>query len=77
MRKRFVAGAVCPSCQAMDRLVVWQGSDPQTRECVACGYKDTLDQNGNIQELPTRVNQAIEGEKNLAHQADIQILKLD
>ena len=77
MQKRFVAGAVCPSCQEMDKLVVWVGTVPQTRECVACGYSDSLDDNGNIRELSTRVNQAVEGESNLAHQADIQVLKLD
>lgn len=77
MKKRFVAGAVCPSCQAVDRLVVWLGTEPQTRECVACGYQDSLDNNGNIRELSTRVNQVAVGEPSLPHEDDVQILKLD
>ena len=77
MRKRFVAGAVCPSCQEMDKIIVLLDSQPQTRECVVCGYSDSLDENGNITELPTRVNKPVDGEESLAYQADVQILKLD
>ena len=35
-RPRFVAGAVCPSCQEQDRIVI--DSDADERRCVACGY---------------------------------------
>jgi uncharacterized metal-binding protein (TIGR02443 family) len=39
-RRRFIAGAVCPACGAMDRLVLEpEGSG---RRCVACGYRDEL-----------------------------------
>ncbi len=34
--RRFIAGAVCPRCGAMDRIVVDTGTD--RRECVACGF---------------------------------------
>jgi len=60
----------------MDKLVIHVGSDPQRRECVACGYSDTLDENGNIRELSTRVNGPREGEAELAKDAGVQILKL-
>ena len=42
-RKRFIAGAVCPECRAVDRLVVDQ-IDPETqqRTCVACGFADQV-----------------------------------
>lgn len=74
--KRFVAGAVCPQCQEMDKLVIHVGSDPQIRECIACGYSDSLDDNGNIRELSTRVNGPREGEGSLEKDSDVQILKL-
>lgn len=35
-RRRFIAGAVCPDCGAVDRLVV----DEANRRCVSCGYSD-------------------------------------
>ena len=34
-RPRFVAGAVCPSCQEMDRMVIDGSTDE--RRCIACG----------------------------------------
>lgn len=41
--KRFIAGAVCPKCSEMDKLVMYANEDGrETRECVACGYKDTM-----------------------------------
>ncbi len=38
MTRRFIAGAVCPRCGQMDKLVVDSATD--TRECVNCGYSD-------------------------------------
>ena len=35
-RPRFVAGAVCPSCQVMDRMVIDRTTDE--RRCIACGF---------------------------------------
>ena len=36
--RRFIAGAVCPRCGLMDKMVV--DSDREHRECVACGFRD-------------------------------------
>lgn len=57
-KKRFIAGAVCPSCKAEDRIRTWQQGDTTFRECITCGYTDTLDERGNAmpKELATRVN---------------------
>ena len=61
-RRRFIAGAVCPRCGAMDKIVVNLDSD--TRECVACGFSDERpgdERPGEpdlTQELPTRVSRA-------------------
>ncbi len=56
--KRFIAGAVCPACSAMDSIKMWDQDGTPHRECVACGYADSLDARGNSvpKELPTRVN---------------------
>ncbi|GAB3325186.1 YheV family putative zinc ribbon protein [Haliea atlantica] len=36
--RRFIAGAVCPRCAAMDTILV--DSDTDCRECVECGFTD-------------------------------------
>ncbi len=55
--RRFIAGAVCPACSAMDRIQMWEEQGTPHRYCVACHYSDTLDAQGNAvaRELPTRV----------------------
>jgi uncharacterized metal-binding protein (TIGR02443 family) len=57
-KKRFIAGAVCPACSEMDKIQMWDEGGVPHRECVACGYADTLDERGNSvpRELSTRVN---------------------
>ena len=57
--KRFIAGAVCPACSEMDRILMWNIDGVPHRECVACGYADTLNAQGQSvpSELGTRVNQ--------------------
>ncbi|MFT6956763.1 MAG: putative metal-binding protein (TIGR02443 family) [Halieaceae bacterium] len=56
-RRRFIAGAVCPRCSAMDKIVVNLDSD--TRECVACGFNDARPGDPDLtHELPTRVSRA-------------------
>jgi uncharacterized metal-binding protein (TIGR02443 family) len=41
-RPRFIAGAVCPACGAMDRLQVVGDDDTRKRHCVNCGHEDQL-----------------------------------
>ena len=57
-KKRFIAGAVCPACSEPDKLMMWSEYDVPHRECVACGYSDTLNEQGLSvpKELGTRVN---------------------
>ena len=38
-RKRFIAGAVCPKCQAKDTLVLYMENNVEKMHCVACGYQ--------------------------------------
>ena len=55
--KRFIAGAVCPKCSEMDKMVMFRNEENiQTRECVACGYTDTVkDEPESSTEMNTRV----------------------
>lgn len=40
---RFVAGALCPKCGAVDRVVLdLLDGIPQQRRCVACGFVEAL-----------------------------------
>lgn len=38
MQKRFIAGAICPKCQVIDRLVVYAVDGVEVCECVQCGH---------------------------------------
>ncbi len=50
--RRFIAGAVCPRCGLMDKIVVAVGG--QERLCVSCGYSDARPE-GPAVEPKTRV----------------------
>lgn len=62
-KRRFVAGAVCPRCSEMDKLVVYNEDGKDFRECVACGYKDEMRFKPVQRELETRVNQTDEDKR--------------
>ncbi len=57
-KKRFIAGAVCPACEAIDGIRMWEVDGVPHRDCVHCGYSDTLNADGNTvpNEIATRVN---------------------
>jgi len=55
-RRRFIAGAVCPRCSKMDKIVV--DLDTDLRECVACGFSDERPPAAPTEELRTRVSRA-------------------
>ncbi len=57
-RRRFIAGAVCPRCSAMDKIAV--DPDEDVRFCVSCGFREARPANApsGTQELGTRVNRA-------------------
>ncbi|WP_269618977.1 YheV family putative zinc ribbon protein [Zhongshania sp. BJYM1] len=77
-QRRFIAGAVCPKCAEMDKTVMYRISDlEQIRECVRCGFKESIrDDTGKIEEPTTRVNQPRPGEAALAHEDEIHIVSL-
>lgn len=53
---RFIAGAVCPRCAGMDKIVL----DPDTdrRLCVSCGFSEGRPAAPTTAELSTRVSRA-------------------
>ncbi len=55
-QKRFIAGAVCPRCGAMDRVMMFRDGEKQFRECVACGFSDEMRLSYPGREPATRVN---------------------
>ncbi|KAA0873793.1 YheV family putative zinc ribbon protein [Nitrincola tapanii] len=56
--KRFIAGAVCPRCGKMDCVRMYRDEEREHRECVECGFSDSLRLDGRPEptELETRVN---------------------
>lgn len=56
IKKRFIAGAVCPRCAQMDKLMTYKQDGKDFRECVSCDFKDEMRFTNNRQELQTRVN---------------------
>ena len=67
MKKRFIAGAVCPRCSEMDKIVMYtDDGGVQTKECVACGFSENIKDLEQQQELVTRVtpeNEAVRDEE--------------
>ncbi|MAD57386.1 MAG: hypothetical protein CMK44_02265 [Porticoccus sp.] len=70
-KKRFIAGAICPKCSAMDKLIIYNENGQDFRECIECGFNDKMLLQSNPKELETRVNMS--REKKLA---ETQIVKL-
>jgi uncharacterized protein len=48
--RRFVAGAVCPQCRAVDRIVIEAEAEGVWRRCVTCGFTEA--QPGGAAPLP-------------------------
>jgi uncharacterized metal-binding protein (TIGR02443 family) len=63
-KKRFIAGAVCPKCSAMDKIVVYNKDGQDYRECVSCGFSDEMHFAPKSRELETRVNKSDEEKKS-------------
>ena len=38
MKKRFIAGAMCPKCKAMDTMALTKENGVETVTCVSCGH---------------------------------------
>jgi len=69
-KRRFVAGAVCPRCAVMDKVVVYNEDGKDFRECVSCGFKDEMHFKPLARELETRVN------LTEADKANVQVINI-
>ncbi len=69
-KRRFIAGAVCPRCAEMDKIVMYSQEGKDFRECVSCGFKEEMRFQKQVRELETRVNQTEEMKKS-----DVQVLQ--
>ncbi len=47
--KRFIAGAVCPSCGVMDTVRLFVIGGQQHRDCVECGFSDVMPSDTKLQ----------------------------
>lgn len=75
IKKRFIAGAICPSCKQLDKIQMFKVDGIDYRECVACGFKDEMRFKPAVRELETRVNEPAEVKKSQT--GVIKILPLD
>lgn len=41
IRKRFVAGAVCPQCKSQDTIMLYFENNVEKLACVNCDYTET------------------------------------
>ena len=53
--KRFIAGAKCPQCHAVDKVVMFRRGGVQYQACVSCGHQEEMVFEKNFRELETRV----------------------
>lgn len=60
--KRFIAGAVCPRCAAMDAVRMYRDEEREYRECVKCGFTDSLRLDGRPD--PTQIETRVSGERS-------------
>lgn len=69
MKRRFIAGAVCPRCAEMDKTVMYDTVEGvRVQECVRCGFRAELDAHGHTREPETRVNRPRPGRHPLPHE---------
>ncbi|MEJ2419684.1 MAG: YheV family putative metal-binding protein [Exilibacterium sp.] len=62
-KHRFLAGAVCPSCGALDKIVVYNVEGKDYRECKVCAFKEEMHFAPLVSELDTRVTHHEQYEK--------------
>ncbi|MCP5207793.1 MAG: YheV family putative metal-binding protein [Hahellaceae bacterium] len=73
VKRRFIAGAVCPRCAALDRIVVFERDGQAFRGCVSCDFEEPQPELDAGNEIPTRVNQG-DADKTEAEAQVVQII---
>lgn len=59
VKRRFVAGAICPQCQELDTISLYFENNVEKLECVSCGYNEA--QTDEKVEAATRENENVIG----------------
>ena len=57
IKRRFIAGAKCPKCEAMDRIVMLTQDDAEWIECIECGYSENRPTHVDAPEKPNIPNE--------------------
>lgn len=52
--KRYIAGAVCPACGAVDKIYLLQDDDGLSRHCNKCGFQERSGSDADWQ--PVRID---------------------
>ncbi len=52
IKRRFIAGAKCPKCEALDRVVMLISGDDEWIECIECGYSENRPTHIDEPQLP-------------------------
>jgi len=54
VRRRFIAGAECPYCRQVDRMVIEFDAEHRimTRQCLSCGRADQLPETPSLADQP-------------------------
>ena len=78
IKKRFIAGVVCPRCGEMDRTVMYRDAqDDEVRECISCGYSQTLSEHLQEEALATELTTRVTPVDGKAvHDEGVQALKI-
>ena len=52
IKRRFIAGAKCPKCQALDRIVMLTSGHDEWIECIECNYSENRPTHIEEPEIP-------------------------
>ncbi|MCB1691337.1 MAG: YheV family putative metal-binding protein [Pseudomonadales bacterium] len=47
MKKRFIAGAVCPRCGEVDKIYVLEDETGRSKHCTRCDFSERQDDDQN------------------------------
>ncbi|MGB1237095.1 MAG: YheV family putative zinc ribbon protein [Pseudomonadales bacterium] len=76
--KRFIAGAVCPRCSAMDSIRMYRNDIREYRECVRCDYVEGQNLDGTPEpavEIATRIKTAGDGAVSKPKDTSVQVVR--
>jgi uncharacterized metal-binding protein (TIGR02443 family) len=66
VKKQFIAGAICPSCQQQDTLVLCavlgEGEETASQKyfaCVSCGYQENMTPEVNSKSTGTKISSTL------------------